>query len=432
MPEIQQNTLYLTTPASYVARDHLTLQVEVPLFPDGLAPAERTREHASDWKKLSIPIHMLESICVFGASTVSAPALDLCWEHGVAVNYLSEFGYLQARMTGVADTSVTLRRVQFRAADDPARCAAIARQIIAGKIQNSRNSLLRAARETDPATPIIPPASQGAGEGACESSPNPVGRVTPWPVRVPLSHGPCAPLPRADSDRARQGGDERARHGGDERARLTHATDALASQLQELGRRTPDDLRQAGALDALRGAEGMGGAIYFGVFTLLLKQQREDFAFANRSRRPPRDRINCLLSFLYALVRHDCIAALTSVGLDPFVGFLHADRPNRPALALDLMEEFRPWLADRLAVTLVNRQQIGQDHFQVREGGAVEFTSAGRKAVITAYQQRKQEKLTHPLLDQEFRIAQFPFVQARVLARCLRGDIPDYIPFVPK
>ena len=369
MADIQQNTLYLTTHGSYVARDHLTLQVEVPVYPEDLPREERSRERASDWRKLSIPIHMLESICVFGASSISPPALDLCWEHGVAVNYLSEFGYLQARMTGVADTSVLLRRAQFRAADDSGKCAGIARQIIAGKLQNSRNSLLRAGRETESA---------------------------------------------------------------DERARVTVATDALSRQIQELGQWTPEGLRQAGALDRLRGAEGMGGATYFGVFSLLLKQQREDFGFAGRSRRPPRDRINCLLSFLYALVRHDCIAALTSVGLDPFVGFLHAERPNRPALALDLMEEFRAWLADRLAVTLVNRQQVGPEHFRVREGGAVEFTDAGRKLVITAYQQRKQEKLTHPLLEQEFRIAQFPFVQARILARHLRGDIPDYVPFVPK
>jgi CRISPR-associated protein Cas1 len=367
--DIQQNTLYLTTHGSYVARDHLTLQVEVPVYPENLPREERSRELATDWRKLSIPIHMLESICVFGASSISPPALDLCWEHGVAVNYLSEFGYLQARMTGVADTSVLLRRAQFRAADDSGKCAAIARQIIAGKLQNSRNSLLRAGRETDSA---------------------------------------------------------------DERARVTAATDALARQIQELGRWTPEGLREAGALDRLRGAEGMGAVTYFGVFSLFLKQQREDFDFVGRSRRPPRDRINCLLSFLYALVRHDCIAALTSVGLDPFVGFLHAERPNRPALALDLMEEFRAWLADRLAVTLVNRQQVGPEHFRVREGGAVEFTDAGRKLVITAYQQRKQEKLTHPLLEQEFRIAQFPFVQARILARHLRGDIPDYVPFVPK
>lgn len=369
MGDVPQNTLYLTTPGSYVARDHLTLQVEVPEYPPDLPREDRNPKSAIGNRKLSIPIHHLESVCVFGPSTISPPALDLCWEHGVAVNYLSENGYLQARMTGVADTSVTLRRAQFRAADDPAKCAAITRQIIAGKLQNSRNSLLRAARETDSA---------------------------------------------------------------DERARLTEATDALARQIETLGRWTPDELRTTGAVDRLRGAEGMGGATYFGVFAFLLKQQRDDFGFTTRSRRPPRDRINCLLSFLYALVRHDCIAALTSIGLDPFVGYLHAERPNRPALALDLMEEFRPWLADRLAVTLINRQQIGTEDFRTREGGAVEFTDAGRKRVIKAYQERKQEKLTHLLLDQEFRIAQFPFVQARVLARYLRGDLSDYLPFVPK
>src|SRR6266478_8231251 len=147
----------------------------------------------------------------------------------------------------------------------------------------------------------------------------------------------------------------------------------------------------------------MASQLYFSVLSLTLKQQRDDFSFTTRSRRPPRDRINCLLSCLYALVRHDCIAGLTSIGLDPFVGFLHAERPNRPALALDLMEEFRPWLADRLAVTLINRQQIGTEDFREREGGAVEFTDAGRRLVITAYQERKQETQQHPLLEQNFR-----------------------------
>src|SRR6266550_2175658 len=147
--DIQQNTLYLVTSGSYVNRDHLTLQVEVPVYPPDLPRAERNRQTATEIKKLSVPIHHLESVCVFGQSTVSAPALDLCWEHGVAVNFLSENGYLQARMTGVADTSVTLRRTHFRVADDIARCTAISRQIVAGKIQNSRNSLLRAARETE-------------------------------------------------------------------------------------------------------------------------------------------------------------------------------------------------------------------------------------------------------------------------------------------
>ncbi len=148
MPEIIQNTLYLTTNGTFISRDHLTLQVEVPVYPADLPSEERSRDQATDWRKLSIPIHHLESLCAFGQITVTPPALDLCWEQGVAVHFLSEWGYLQARLTGVANTSVTLRRAQFRAADIPARCAMIARAIIAGKIQNSRNSLLRAARET--------------------------------------------------------------------------------------------------------------------------------------------------------------------------------------------------------------------------------------------------------------------------------------------
>lgn len=368
MPDVIQNTLYLTTPGSFVARDHLTLQVEVPVYPEDLPREERSREKATDWKKLSLPIHHLESICIFGPSiTLTAPALALCWEHGAAVNYLTEWGKLQARLTGVADTSVTLRRTQFRAADDPARCTRIARNIIAGKIQNSRNSLLRAARENGDAEEVD---------------------------------------------------------------RLTAVTEALANQLREIAPERP--AAGEATVGTLRGAEGMASQLYFMVLTLAMKQQRETFAFTGRSRRPPQDRINCLLSFLYALVRHDCVAALTTAGLDPFVGFLHVDRPNRPSLALDLMEEFRPWLADRLALTLINRQQLTPKDFKEREGGAVELTDTGRKAVITAYQERKRETMRHPLLDQNLRIGQLPFIQARILARHLRGDLADYIPLIPK
>ena len=361
MPEIAQNTLYLTTAGTYVARDHLTLQVEVPVYPEALPADERCRDTRTGTRTVAIPIHHLESICIFGPSTVSPPALDLCWEPGVSVNYLNDWGRLQARLTGVADTSVSLRRLQFRAADDPGKSTAIARQFIAGKLQNARNSLLRAGREN-------------ADEG--------------------------------------------------ERHRLDDVTEAMARQIR--------DLPSQPNLDSLRGAEGMAAASYFSVFSLALKQQRRDFEFVSRSRRPPRDRINCLLSFLYALVRHDCVAALTAAGLDPFVGYLHAERPNRPALALDLMEEFRPWLADRLALTLINRQQLGVADFKEREGGSVEFTETGRKRVIKAYQERKMETLSHPLLDQNYRVAQIPFLQARILARHLRGDLADYLPFVPK
>lgn len=364
MGDIQQNTLYLTTPDTYVARDHLTLQLEIPQYPADLPAEEHRRDRASSFRKLAIPIHHLESICAFGPSLITPSAMELCWEHGVAVNYLSSSGYFQARITGVADTSVLLRRAQFRAADDPLRCAGISRQIITGKIQNARNSLLRASRE--------------AGNGV----------------------GP----------------------------ELGRAIDALADHVRSLSKA---DVALIG-LQALRGAEGLAANVYFSVFSEALKQQRSQFDFTVRSRRPPRDRINCLLSFLYALLLHDCVSALASVGLDPFVGFLHADRPNRPSLGLDLMEEFRPWLADRLAITLINRQQITANDFVEREGGAVEFTDAGRRATIKAYQERKQDRLAHPLLDQTLTIAQMPFVQARILARHLRGDLPEYLPLTPK
>lgn len=140
MADIQQNTLYLLTRGSYLSRDHLTLVAEIPVYSPDLPTEEWAREKAVDWRKVSIPIHHLESVCVFGASAVSPPALDLCWEHGVAVSFLSDHGHFQARLTGVADTSVMLRRTQFRVADDPAQCASIARQIVAGKLQNSRSS----------------------------------------------------------------------------------------------------------------------------------------------------------------------------------------------------------------------------------------------------------------------------------------------------
>jgi CRISP-associated protein Cas1 len=404
MGDIQQNTLYLLTNGSYVSRDHLTLQVEVPVYPPDLPRAERSRETASEIRKLSVPIHHLESICVFGPSTVSPPALDLCWEHGVAVNFLSENGYLQARMTGVADTSVTLRRTQFRAADDPAKCAGIARQIIAGKIQNSRNSLLRAARENEAA------AEREALQRVIDALARQIFQLSRLrSVSVDGTEG---------------------NHGTDGQSAL--AGPGETSPEPEPGLSATTHPVSRAPLDVLRGAEGMASQLYFSVFSLMLKQQRQEFVFTTRNRRPPRDRVNCLLSFLYALVRHDCVAALTSAGLDPFVGFLHADRPNRPSLALDLMEEFRPWLADRLAITLINRQQIGVEHFAEREGGAVEFTDTGRKLVIKAYQERKQESLMHPLLEQNLRLAQLPFVQARILARHLRGDLPDYLPLVPK
>lgn len=193
-----------------------------------------------------------------------------------------------------------------------------------------------------------------------------------------------------------------------------------------------DTLVSAPTLDHARGVEGQAAALYFDSFDLLITRDKADFAFRTRSRRPPRDRVNALLSFLYALVLGDCVAALEGVGLDPQFGYLHTLRPGRPALALDLMEEFRAVVADRLALTLMNRRQIEPTHFEERPGGSVMLTADGRKAVLTAYQTRKREEVVHPFLKTKTPLGLVPHLQARLLARHLRGDLPAYLPFLAK
>ncbi len=185
-------------------------------------------------------------------------------------------------------------------------------------------------------------------------------------------------------------------------------------------------LRQGQELNRLRGFEGEAAQIYFSVFDHLILSNKDDFVFIRRSRRPPLDRINCLLSFVYTLLMHDVRSALESVGLDPAVGFLHRDRPGRPGLALDLMEEFRPVLADRLVLSLVNLGQITNTDFQCMESGAVLLTDKGRKTVLTAYQKRKQEKIIHPFLNEKMAIGLLCYAQALLLARYIRGDLDGY------
>ncbi len=186
-------------------------------------------------------------------------------------------------------------------------------------------------------------------------------------------------------------------------------------------------------VDALRGIEGEAARNYFSGLNLIVKPaMRETFHLNGRTRRPPLDRFNALISFLYAMLMNDCRSALESVGLDPQLGFLHAVRPGRAALALDLQEEFRSILADRLALTLINRAQIQEDDFDEREGGAVMLNDSGRRTVLTAWQGRKQEEVTHPLLEQKLPLALLPQVQARFMARTLRGEMDGYIPFLAR
>lgn len=202
---------------------------------------------------------------------------------------------------------------------------------------------------------------------------------------------------------------------------LREAVAQIRTYLQSLG--------AARDLDAIRGAEGYASKVYFEALDGLITAQRDSFRMLSRTRRPPRDRFNALLSFVYSLLTSDCVSALEGVGLDPQVGYLHALRPGRPALALDLMEELRPALADRFALSLVNLQQLTPDHFEERPGGAVLLNDAGRRELLVAYQKRKQEQVYHPVLDARIPWGLVPHIQARLLARVLRGDILEYPPF---
>lgn len=199
---------------------------------------------------------------------------------------------------------------------------------------------------------------------------------------------------------------------------LQCASDRLTSILMHL-KNEPD-------LDRLRGFEGEAAKVYFDVFDHLILTGKKDFSFLQRNRRPPLDKVNCLLSFLYTLLMHDVRSALESVGLDPAVGFLHRDRPGRPGLALDLMEEFRPFLADRLALSLINLGQMKKSSFRKMDTGAVLMTDDARKMLLVAYQKRKQEEIRHPFLKEKMAVGLLFYAQALLLARYIRSDLDGY------
>lgn len=336
------NTLYVTTPESYIHLDNNTIRLEV----------ERET-------KLRVPLHHLGAVVCFGQVSVSLPLMHRLAEEGVALVLLDSNGRFKARLEGPVSGNVLLRQAQYRRADDPVYATSVARNCIAGKIRNCRQVVLRGARESKVQEDVTA---------------------------------------------------------------LTRAGDDLAAALRSLP--------AANDLDTLRGIEGEAARQYFGAVNILLRPAlREHFRMNGRTRRPPRDRFNALLSFLYSLLMNDCRSAIEAAGLDPQIGFLHAVRPGRSALALDLMEEFR-YFADRLALSLINRGQLDPDDFVEREGGAVLLEGEARKTVLIAYQERKQESISHPLLSEALPFGLLPHVQARLLARTLRGDVAEYLPFL--
>lgn len=220
-----------------------------------------------------------------------------------------------------------------------------------------------------------------------------------------------------------------------ERGIRDHADKVDVEALQKASdyiKNSTNRLQSCKTLDEIRGVEGDCAKIYFSVFDELILQQKDDFFMNNRNKRPPTDNLNAMLSFLYTLLAHDIQSALESVGLDPYVGFLHRDRPGRASLALDIMEEFRAFFVDRMVLSLINRKQITAKGFTTKESGGVMMDSDTRKEVLTAWQKRKQEEITHPFLNEKINIGLLPYVQSLLLARYLRGDLEAYPPFLWK
>lgn len=337
------NTLYIFTPGK-----RLSLAGETVVIKDGGTVVS------------TVPLISLESILICGGGA-TPELMGKCASDGIALTFLNRHGKFLARVQGAVNGNVLLRRQQYRIADDAQESLKIARNMILGKLFNSRWTLERTIRD----------------------------------------HGL-----RIQTERFRE------------------KSDYLKNNIKRLS--------EIESLDSLRGLEGESAVSYFSVFDDMILQQKEQFYFKNRNKRPPQDNVNALLSFAYSLMTSMCSSALESVGLDPYVGFLHTDRPGRASLALDLVEEFRSSFCDRFVLTLINKKIIGDSDFMQEEDGAVLLTDEGRMKFIQSWQKRKLETLTHPFLEEKVQWGLVPYVQALLLARYIRGDLDEYPPFLWK
>lgn len=335
------NTLYVTTPESYLSKDGLNVVISV-----------------KQQEVFRIPIVNIEQIITFGYMGASPGLMKLCADNGVSLTFLSPNGRFIGRFQGPVTGNVLLRTRQYRLAADPDYSLSLARIFIAAKINNYRQILLRHLRD----------------------------------------YGSEATVEEAER-------------------KLNHCK-GLALKSTSSGE--------------LRGYEGDAASVYFSVFPHLLRTTDPVFRFNGRNRRPPRDAVNCMLSFVYTLITNDCTAALESVGLDPYVGLFHTLRPGRPSLALDIMEEMRAYLGDRLVLSLINRRQINGRDFISQGEDSVTTTDEGRKTILQAWQQRKKEIIMHPFLKEKIPIGLLPYVQSQLLARTIRDSIDIYPPFLIK
>lgn len=307
------------------------------------------------------PLHNLQMIVCFSYAGASPALMGACAARDVGLAFCTPRGKFLARTSGVSRGNVLLRRSQYRLADDPVQSCQIARNMIFGKVYNTRWSIERTRRDHKM---------------------------------------------RIDEEKFRT---------------VSESLKELLPRILE----APDD-------GTLRGLEGAAANEYFQIFDDMLLRQKESFYFHGRNRRPPLDNVNAMLSFAYSLLANDCASALESVGLDAYVGFLHRDRPGRASLALDLMEELRPCMADRFVLTVVNNRVLSPEDFVQEESGAVRMTNTGRQKFLKQWQLKKQESITHPYLEEKLPWGLVPYIQALLLARYLRGDTDAYPPFLWK
>lgn len=338
------NTLYVMTEDCY-----LTLDGENIVIQNG----EKTLGR--------FPLHTLENIICFTYKGASPALMGACAERKIGMSFFSPRGAFLCRVVGKEYGNVLLRKEQYRISDHDNKRIAYAKNMIVGKIFNSRWSIERTLRD--------------------------------------------------------------------------HAYRVDEEKLKQISRALYDMLPKIDhtlELDELRGIEGKAAEQYFSVFNDLILNQKDDFEFTVRSRRPPLDNINAILSFAYTVLAGDCANALSGVGLDPYVGFMHGDRPGRTSLALDLMEELRPVLVDRFILTLINTKMIRKVHFEEQKDHAVFLNDDGRKVFFQAWQNHKKEIITHPYLKEKIEWGLVPYVQALLLARTIRGDVEEYPPFLWK
>lgn len=338
------NTLYISNPDYYLGLDGENIVVK-----------QKEEEVGR------LPLHNIDGIITFGYTGVSPKLMGYCAERNISITFLSSNGRFLATVCGESKGNVTLRKEQYRISDDNQRSLKIAKNILSGKLYNSKWVLERTIRD--------------------------------YSLRIDVE-------------------------------KMKQQSKYLSNSIYKA--------RETEEMATLRGIEGEAASVYFSVFDEMILQQKDQFKFERRNRRPPMDNVNALLSFTYTLLTSMCKSALETVGLDAYVGFMHTDRPGRASLALDMMEELRAVIADRFVLTLINKRMVNADGFFVKENGAVIMDENTRKDIITAWQTKKQEVIEHPFLKEKVEWGMVPYVQALLLARYIRGDLDEYPPFLWK